>query len=111
MKRTFDSIIADFEKDAAIDFIGLWELVRVVKENLDKTKEEDLQLLTLDLLKRMLPRGFRVGYLSSSGNALEPWPDQQPTNVVARIKTEWNALDREPNIGDIAWFDHKSVAR
>jgi hypothetical protein len=31
MKRTFDSIIADFKKEAAVDFIGFWELVGTVK--------------------------------------------------------------------------------
>lgn len=108
MKRTFASIIADLEKAAAIDFIGLWELIHAMKENLEKNRGDDLQRLTLDRLKRMLFRGFRVGYLSSSGGTLEPWPDQQPAHVVARIKAEWNALGHEPTTGDIAWFDFKS---
>ncbi len=109
VKGTFDSIVADFEKEAASDFIGLWQLIRAVKKNLEKNEDEKLQSLTLDLLKRMLYRGFRVGYLSSSGSKLDPWPDQQPVRVATRIQSEWNALGREPNIGDIAWFDYKNT--
>jgi hypothetical protein len=103
MKPSFESIIADFEKETAVDLIGLWQLIGAVKRNLEG---EHLQRLTLDLSTQMLSRGFLVGDMSSSGTTLEPWPDQRPAHVAARIEAEWNALGREPNIGDIAWFDH-----
>ena len=70
MKRTFYSIIADFKKEAAVDFIGFWELVGTVKTYYEDDESENLQMLTLDLMKRMLSQGFKIGYLSGTGNKL-----------------------------------------
>jgi hypothetical protein len=108
MKRSFENIIADLKKATATDYIGLWWLVRIVSDNLEN-KDEDLQALTLTLLRMMLSHGFVVGELSNGGKTLIPWPDQQPDNVAGRIKAEWDALGREPNIGDIAWLDYRSA--
>jgi hypothetical protein len=107
MRRPFESIIAEFQREAAVDFIGLWQLVRAVKNNLEQDDISGVQQLSLNLLKCMLAVGFRVGYLSGTGKTLEPWSDQQPDHVVTRVRSEWNALGREPNIGDIAWLDYK----
>jgi hypothetical protein len=107
MKRTFDSIIADFKKEAAVDFIGFWELVGTVKTYYEDDESENLQMLTLDLMKRMLSQGFKIGYLSGTGNKLEPWVDQEPDHVAAKIKAEWHRLGHEPTIGDIGWFDYE----
>ena len=42
-------------------------------------------MLTLDLMKRMLSQGFKIGYLSGTGNKLEPWVDQEdPTMWLPR---------------------------
>ncbi len=41
VKGTFDSIVADFEKEAASDFIGLWQLIRAVKKILRRTKTKN----------------------------------------------------------------------
>lgn len=110
MRRPFESIIAEFQREAAVDFIGLWQLVRAVKDNLEQDESPAVQQLSLDLLKRILAAGFRVGDLSATGRVLEPWPDQRPDHVVARIRSEWDSLGREPNIGDIAWLDYKPNA-
>jgi len=111
MKQTFESIIADFEKESAWDFIGLWELVGAVKRDLGVNESGDVQRLTLELLRRMLLRGFRAGYMSGHGGPLQVWPDQEPSHIVARVAAEWDALGHEPNISDIAWFDYPPARR
>ena len=32
-------------------------------------------------------------------------PTKPPDAVMARIRREWKALGREPNLGDICWFN------
>ena len=55
----------------------------------------------------MLDRGFEAVDLAPSGGAV-PWADQDPASVVSRIDHEWKALGREPNVGEVAWFDLRS---
>lgn len=110
MKSKMEDVVAELEKDAAIDLLGLWEVIKVAKEIIEEEEDGDIESLTFDLLRLMLSRGFRAGYLARSGSTLELWPDQSPNYVTSRIKTEWHALGREPNIGDIVWFDHNKQA-
>jgi hypothetical protein len=93
MRRPFESIIAGFQREAAVDFIGLWQLVRAVKDKLEQDENWRVQELSLDLLERMLDAGFRVGHLSATGRSHEPWPDQKPDHVIAKVRSEWNLLD------------------
>jgi hypothetical protein len=43
-----------------------------------------------------------------SGDAFHHWPETR-ADVGDRIEREWRALGREPNIGDIGWFDLKTT--
>ena len=108
MKKKLPDIAEAFEREALEDFIGLWQLVGAVKENAEAPAEESAQNLTLDLVRKMLSRGFKAGTLSKDGRALEPWPDQTTESIVRRIKMEWEALGHDPTVGDIVWFDREA---
>src|SRR6266478_5281840 len=51
-----DSIVADFEKDSALDYIGLWELVSAVTKEAEEKDDENIRRLTFTLLRKMLAR-------------------------------------------------------
>jgi hypothetical protein len=104
MKREFKNIVDDFEREAEIDAIGLWQLVSAVKIDMGEDKPERVKQFTFDLVRTLLSRGFSVGRLSKSGRELEPWPDQGPQAVIDRIDVAWRDLGRDPFVGDIAWF-------
>ena len=103
-----DSIAADFEKDSALDYIGLWELVGAVTKEAEEKDDENIRRLTFTLLRKMLARGFRAGGFTQT-RKWELWPGQNPDHVIRRIEAEWDALGREPNIGDIVWFERSET--
>ena len=48
-----DSVVADFEKDSALDYIGLWELVRAVSKEAEETDDENIRRLIFTLVRKM----------------------------------------------------------
>jgi hypothetical protein len=99
-----NNIVEDFEKDAALDYIGLWELVRAAAEKAEEKNEASIRRLTFAILRKMLSRGFRAGGFTQT-REWQLWSDQRPESVIRRIEAEWDALGHEPNMGDVVWFD------
>ena len=56
----------------------------------------------------MLDNGFRAGFPDKSGTNFEELSDQSPSLILSRIESEWIKLRREPNVGEIIWFDLKA---
>jgi hypothetical protein len=94
-----------FLREARSDDVGLWLLVRWVRDalgpdcNADEVREK-----TLGFLEEMLRNGrIRAGHPDGERRRFVAWPfDAQ--EAVARIRTEWEALGREPKLGEIVWF-------
>jgi hypothetical protein len=105
MTMTIDEVVAMFVSEAEDDIIGLWEVIKVAGEDTDEGKGENLRKTSIEIVRRMLARGFWAGDMIKGGSAVDPWPDQQPEAVIARIEAEWSALGRVPNIGDIVYFE------
>ena len=87
-----EELVDEFDRHSVKDIIGLWQVVQAAKAQAKGETQGDVQRVTLDLLRRMLNRGFQAGYLSESGRTLEPWPNQNPEAFIHRIETEWKAL-------------------
>ena len=104
MKMSIDKIVDELQADD--DIIGLWEVIGYAEDYLEPDKGEELQKMTLAIVGRMLSRGFQVGDMATDVR-LKPWADQSPDAVVNRIEAHWNALGREPDISEVAYFDHK----
>jgi hypothetical protein len=99
---SIESDVASFVREAAEDYIGLWQIVGAAR---DKTNKPD-EVITgvLDIVRALLDRGLLAGNLKKEGG-FEPWAQQQPDAVLSRIQEEWRALGHDPTIDDIAWFD------
>jgi hypothetical protein len=60
--------------------------------------------MTLRLVRGLLhERGVQAGHPAPDGRHFVPW-ELPPDQAVRRIETEWSALGREPNIGEVARF-------
>ncbi len=92
-----------FELEVRDDWVGLWEIVG----SLDKLGVDPSTQLeqTIEVVRALLERGFVAGNLTRSAPGFEPWPDQCREAIIERIRSEWLALGRIPNIGDIVYFD------
>lgn len=102
MDRNFDTMLAEFRRGAARDYIGLWEVIKDIKRNI-QPEPGNLKSVTLEFVATMMSSGFVAG--RSRGRKFEQWRDQRIEKVIERIDREWSALGREPNIGHIVSFD------
>jgi hypothetical protein len=46
----------------------------------------------------------QAGFPTPDGRGFEPW-SLGPNAGIDRINSEWNALGREPKIGEVVWFN------
>jgi len=95
-------LAAQFLAEAQDDLVGLWEIARDVGERAGSA--EDTREETLALVRELLARGLVAGDPPYAAGGYRPWTDQDPDQAVARIRREWLALGRMPDIPDIAWF-------
>ena len=85
------------------DYVGLWYFLEIVAENLN-LKKEKLKKKTLEIILCFLKEGYmEAGLLYGKGYFRKK--DGNSEEIIVYIEKEWNALDREPNIGDVIWFN------
>lgn len=102
--KSLNDLLAGLKKEVDEDWIALWAIPWIVRHELREESSQEVRRLSFELIKMMLQSGFRAGDVSEN-EGFVPWPDPRPESVVRRIEHEWDTLGREPNIGDIAWFE------
>ncbi len=98
MKRLTDEFVAE----ARNDLVGLWEIAREFESS--TADAEAVRDQTMDLVRTLLAGGLIAGDSPYSAQGFRPWRNQVPDAVIDRIRSEWIALGRPPNIPDIVWF-------
>jgi hypothetical protein len=98
-----NAMVNEFFTEAEDDLVGLWEIVSEVEERTGAA-EQVLREQTLEVVRELLVHGLVAGNPPYSVHGYRPWTDQRPDAVIDRIRSEWIALGRIPNIPDIAWF-------
>lgn len=107
MINKFENIINSYKQGASEDNIGLWNIINSIEKTFKPSDANELMELTLDIIQDMLADGFQAGDSEYSETGYIPWKIQNTDYVINRIRTEWLALGREPNIGDIVYFGFK----
>ena len=106
-----ESIVDGFLAECGDDYVGLWSLIWDVKNYAPNVSGLDMRIHVLELLKKLLEDGkIVVGSTSGEGEFIE-WSSQANKSIEV-IENAWLELNREPNIGEIAWFttpDYKEV--
>jgi hypothetical protein len=90
-------------RHAESDYVGLWVIIKILGEEFGII-EDSLRGQTLDVVRELLACGLLAGDPPYSATGYTPWQDQRPDAVIDRIRAEWIALGRTPNIPDIVWF-------
>jgi hypothetical protein len=86
------------------DYVGLWEIARLVRSELELEDPEAIRDDTLHIIEQMLMQGWiRPGIATDAGD-FEAW-DTAPGKTLLAIRAGWDKLGRIPTVGDIAWFD------
>jgi hypothetical protein len=98
--RIFEGIV----KECSEDHVGLWVIVWELK-NAGVIAESEIFETTLAIVKRLLADGKIVAgnFNTDIDDDFHQW--KMPVEeIVARIKSEWSELGRDPNLGEIVWF-------
>lgn len=100
-------IVDDLYSEADDDVVGLWEVVKLVG---DQVGEGDaVQEACLSIVQALMNRGLLAGDPPFHGGEWEPWPNQDTPYVSDRIRREWERLGHTPSIPDIVWFGRPSL--
>lgn len=101
---TAEEILESLVEECREDHVGLWRIVNAVRFDLGFAVAAQTRALALRLVRSLLQeRGIQVGWPAPDGQHFLPW-DLTPEQALHRIESEWTALGRDPNIGELAWF-------
>ncbi|MBS0208236.1 MAG: hypothetical protein JSS27_04705 [Planctomycetes bacterium] len=81
------------------DYVGLWSIYRQAKE----AGLDDPKLWTLAIVSFLLHANIVQAGAPDDQGGFIPWKSS-PDDAWRRIASEWQNLQREPDIGDIVWF-------
>src|SRR6266851_4001515 len=87
------------------DHVGLWSIIWRIRYALNDgvypTPEDDradpleVRRITMQLVQDLLEADqVQAGFPTPDGKGFRPW-SLEPSEIVARINSEWDALDRE----------------
>jgi hypothetical protein len=85
------------------DSVGLWELISMTQEILNLVDEQQIEDFILNFVFELLNDNFIMAGFPQRDGTFKAW-SSTPKESVQRIKKDWDALDHEPNIGDVIWF-------
>lgn len=97
-----NELVDDFFTNSLEDIVGLFAIAKDVKELIGD--EENSFEPSMRIVERLLEKGMLAGYSPYEPDGYRPWPNQDRKAVMDRIRSEWLALGRFPNIPDIVWF-------
>ena len=98
-----DALVEDFLREAEVDYVGLWEVAQIAREDLGAKTTEEARDLSLEIVARLYERGLRPG--DYWGGDFAYWPDKGCQAALDRIEREWIAAGADPNLAEpICWF-------
>ncbi|QYO67760.1 hypothetical protein [Leptolyngbya sp. 7M] len=85
------------------DYVGLWSIIWQFREIYKETDPLEIQRGTLQVVETLLKAGLiRVGAFKNG--EFEVW-NLSSEEILNYIKRVWEEGGKEPNIGDIVWFE------
>jgi hypothetical protein len=94
-----DKTVEELVSEAEEDEVGLWFIVRIVKDELHAQDSQSIKKATLEGVAQLLQTGKVVAgqYNKLDPTGVERWELDLPA-VIDRISREWDQLGREPSL-------------
>ncbi len=91
-------------EECAEDHLGLWAVIWPLREEFGIEDEGERRKITLRILTDLLEADLIRAGFPDGRQRFDAWNLSTP-ETLKRIEREWDELDREPNISEVAWFD------
>jgi hypothetical protein len=99
-----EQVVAEIENEVRDDDVGLWMVVRALRDRSSDFEGTDIRLLAAHVCRALQPYGVSMGQFTADGD-FDEWPAE---SSVDRMLIEWCDLGRDPDIGEIAWLRRRS---
>ena len=94
-----------YRYELSVDYVGLWDLVRRVRDLQPELDDQAVRDTVLTLIERALDRSeAQAGTWPRGAEGLEDVWREPTATIIERIRREWNALGRDPSPGEVAWL-------
>lgn len=101
-------LIGNIRAECTDDFVGLWSIVRDVRETVGDDPAT-VKRFTINVLTLLLEaHEISAGNPSQDGKNFQAW-SLSPEAAMNRIVTEWEQLGRDPDLGEIVWFSRTTA--
>jgi hypothetical protein len=88
-------------QEMADDYVEVWMVAWHLRRALPGASDRTIADLGEAILAGLLAVGATIGDLDPDSGQLLPWT---PEGAVRRTMSEWRALGRDPNMGEIGWL-------
>lgn len=95
-----EQVIAEIEDELRDDDVGLWVVVRALRDRWSDFEGMDIRLLAAHVCRALQPLGASLGQFTADGD-FDEWPGE---SSVDRMLIEWCDLGRDPDMGEVAWL-------
>jgi len=107
MKDRTSGMVQGYVEETNVDYVGLWQIVIRVRHQLGIVERTELKKFVLQIVRELLAAGLEAVTLRAAAPVRLAWGNQDVEYVLNRISQEWDTLGRDPNPGEIVWFDRK----
>jgi len=104
-------IAQGYVEETNVDYVGLWQIIIRVRHELEIVERVAVKKAVLMIIRELLAAGLEAVTLRPRAPVRVGWENQSVEYVLDRISREWDVLGRDPNPGEIVWFDQKRELR
>src|SRR3954454_12149162 len=100
-----DSLMADLLARHGVEPFDLGTVAWHVRRAFPRARPMEVRWMTLELIRHLLVTGSALaGTMTAGGRPrFRPWA-LAPSQVMPRLTTAWDELERAPRSGEIVWF-------
>lgn len=96
-------MITNLLRRGADDWVDVAEVMWVVKSVGGTDGDQAIRKESVDTIRKVLEAGWFVAGEVIRDRGFEPW-QLHPTEAVSEVNRRWDALGREPGLGEVCWL-------
>lgn len=100
---TLEEIQTQFLREAKEDYIGLWAIVKVIREETQFSDPEELRARTISVVRYLLGAGCYPGQSPYKAGGFQLWPEMSQGEIIRRVISDMDVTGNDPGFFE-TWF-------